>query len=305
MSNFIINNIDSFSFDESYSVTHGYVNEFPELENSNIPQVNPIPPNVNPVPPNVNPIVLHVNPNAPHVNPIPPHVNPIPPHVNPNAPHVNPIPPHVNPNAPQQNNNNQNDELNILYKSIATLISNHFAQKNVHFPNNVNGQNDGQENLNVPVQDNNQINNDPTVRIKHMLLNQLLQLYDPPKQNQPPNNQQNAQQQNQPPNNQHNAQQQNQPPNNQNFNFANLSMRSSIQDEINSNLKKLIALNKFQGLTTIFLYNESNEFQKKLLTELINSNKEQREYNKTIGETIKEILVHIKDNKESQNSNNN
>ena len=35
-----------------------------------------------------------------------------------------------------------------------------------------------------------------------MLLNQLLQLYDPPKQNQPPNNQQNAQQQNQPPNNQ-------------------------------------------------------------------------------------------------------
>ena len=271
MSNFIINNIDSFSFDESYSVTHGYVNEFPELENSTIPQVNPIPPNVNPVPPNVNPIVLHVNPNAPHVNP---------------------IPPHVNPNAPQQNNNNQNDELNILYKSIATLISNHFAQKNVHFPNNVNGQNDGQENLNVPVQDNNQINNDPTVRIKHMLLNQLLQLYDPPKQNQPPNNQQNAQQQNQ-------------PPNNQNFNFANLSMRSSIQDEINSNLKKLIALNKFQGLTTIFLYNESNEFQKKLLTELINSNKEQREYNKTIGETIKEILVHIKDNKESQNSNNN
>ena len=142
------------------------------------------------------------------------------------------------------------------------------------------------------MQDNNQINNDPTVRIKHMLLNQLLQLYDPPKQNKPPNNQQNAQQQNQ-------------PPNNQNFDFAKLSMQSSIQDEINSNLKELIALNKFQGLTTIFLYNESNEFQKKLLTELINSNKEQREYNKTIGETIKEILVHIKDNKESQNSNNN
>ena len=63
-----------------------------------------------------------------------PHVNPIPPHVNPNAPHVNPIPPHVNPNAPQQNNNNQNDELNILYKSIATLISNHFVKKMFIFP---------------------------------------------------------------------------------------------------------------------------------------------------------------------------
>ena len=96
--------------------------------------------------------------------------------------------------------------------------------------------------------------------------------------------------------------------------------------EINSNLKELITINKLQFLITIFLYIESNEFQKKiladltnsnkqqkkLLTELINSNKELREYNKelreynkTLGETFKETLLYLKDFKNSQNSNNN
>ena len=277
MSNFIINKIDSFSFDESYNATHGYVNEFSELEKSIIPQVNPI------------------------------------------APNANLIPLHTNPIVPVQNNinNNPNDELNRLYQNIATLISKHFAQKNVQSPNNINGQNNGQVNSNVPVQDSNQINNEPTVRIKHILLNQLLQLYDPPKQNKLPggrpkarrrkqlsNNRQNAQQQNQPLNNQQNAQQQNQPPNNQNCDLANLRMKSSIQDEINSNLKELITINKLQSLINIFLSNE--------LTELINSNKEQREYNKeqreynkTLGKSLKETLLYLKDNKDSQNSNNN
>ena len=153
-------------------------NEFPELENSIIPQVNPIPPQVNPIPPQVNPIPSQVNPIPPQVNPIPPQVNPIP---------------------PGQNNNNPNDEVNMLYKNIATLILQHFAQNNVQFPNNINGQNDGQIKTNGPVQDNNQINNDSTVRIKRILLNQLLQLYDPPRQDQRANNQQNSQYQNQPP----------------------------------------------------------------------------------------------------------
>ena len=193
MSNFTINNIESFSFDESYSATHGYVNEFPELENSIIshanpipphanpipphanpipPHANPIPPHTNPIPPHANPIPPHANPIPPHANPIPPHANPIPPHANPIPPHANPIPPHANPIAPAQNNNNPNDEMNMLYRNIATLISKHFAQKYVQFPNNINGQNDGQGNSNGPVRDNNQINNDPAVRMKRIFLNQ-------------------------------------------------------------------------------------------------------------------------------------
>ena len=101
-------------------------------------------------------------------------------------------------------------------------------------------------------------------------------------------------------------------------------MQSSIQDEINSNLKELITMNKLQTLSTIFLSNEINEFQNKLLTEIINSNEQQRkfneqqrqfneqqskfneqqaEYNKNLGETLKEALSYLKDIKNSQNSN--
>ena len=108
--------------------------------------------------------------------------------------------------------------------------------------------------------------------------------------------------------------------------MGNLSTQSSIQDEINSNLKELITINKLQSLNSIFLYNETNEFQKKLLTELINSNKQQsemnkqqselnkqqsemnklqREHNKTLEEILKKAFPYPKDIKNSKNSNNN
>ena len=55
-------------------------------------------------------------------------------------------------------------------------------------------------------------------------------------------------------------------------------MISSIQDEINNNLKELIDINKLQNLTLLVLNEEqkkSNQNQNRILSELMQSNKNQ------------------------------
>ena len=131
----------------------------------------------------------------------------------------------INENAKIENknkNNNPLDKLTKLFETVAQVMHQLYAEKNVQ---KLEGeqqlsqqikdrQNNGQAIPNGLLLNNNQICNDPMQELKNLLVNQLLELYNSPNQNKPSNNLLISQQQNPPSNNQQTPKQQNQRQNN-------------------------------------------------------------------------------------------
>ena len=130
-------------------------------------------------------------------------------------------------------------------------------------------------------------------RLKQILLNKLLEMYAPQRQNQ------NIQ-----PNQKKADRKNSSDKNSNNINLENRSGLNSINDESNSKIKELIKINKLLSLV-IFISNESNQVQQSILLELINANNEQKNYNKILEKSIKDTLSYLKSNISNNQNNSN
>ena len=164
------------------------------------------------------------------------------------------------------------------------------------------------------------INNEPLQVLKNILMSQLFKLYSSPNQNRPAKNPPKVQE-SQISNNLPKSQKQNniqinnlnQKENNNNESF-NQSEETSIHDEINTELKELININKLQNLIMLISNEdqkekmrsqdlmikeliESHKEQKAILSELIKSNKNQQIFNNKVFESIEHALALINNNK--------
>ena len=249
------------------------------------------------------------NVNVPQTNNNTPQINGNAQQTNGNTQQINGNPPQINGNHQSVNENDHNDDLLTKILKTMTQVIQQFKDQHPEDVQQLNQQinnmqNDGQVNPNRPLLNNNQIINGPMQGLRNLMVNQLFKFYGSPNQYQSLNNQQIIQQQNnqqiiQQQNNQQTTQQQNPRQNNNqgvsnrrinnNSDFLNESIVSTIQDEINNNLKQLIDANKLQN----FYFLVSNENQNEMMSGLVNSNQDQK---KMISEQKEMMLQLIKSN---------
>ena len=213
----------------------------------------------------------------------------------------------------------QNKEITSLLENIVNKYHQSYLKNNGQILNNNknniqiinqglnNRQNNEQVNQIGQNQDNSQIFDDSVQRLKQILLNKLLEMYAPQRQNQ------NIQ-----PNQKKADRKNSSDKNSNNINLENLSGLSSINDESNSKIKELIKINKLLSLV-IFISNESNaiqrstlseliksnQVQQSILLELINANNEQKNYNKILEKSIIDTLSYLKSNISNYQNNSN
>jgi len=233
-----------------------------------------------------------------------------------------------NPNGQVQNNTNNNPEsdLAIIFKSVAQVMQQYLAKKSLQKSESSQQINKIQNNFQMePINssiDKNQINNEPFQGLKNIMMNQLFKLYSSPNQNRPAKNPPKVQE-SQISNNLPKSQKQNniqinnlnQKENNNNESF-NQSEETSIHDEINTELKELININKLQNLIMLISNEdqkekmrsqdllikeliESHKEQKAIISELIKSNKNQQIFNNKVFESIEHALALINNNQKS------
>ena len=247
-----------------------------------------------------------------------------------------------NPNGQVQNNINNNPEsdLAIIFKSVAQVMQQYLAKKSLQKSESSQQINKIQNNFQMePINSSinkNQINNEPFQGLKNIMMNQLFKLYSSPNQNRPAKNPPKVQE-SQISNNLPKSQKQNniqinnlnQKENNNNESF-NQSEETSIHDEINTDLKELININKLQNLIMLISNEDqkekmrsqdllikelieshkeqkailselikTNKEQKAILSELIKSNKNQQIFNNKVFESIEHALALINNNQKS------
>ena len=222
--------------------------------------------------------------------------------------------------AKEQNKKiDQNKDITSLLENIVNKYHQSYLKNNGQILNNNqnniqiinqglnNRQNNEQVNQIGQNQDNSQIFDDSVQRLKQILLNKLLEMYAPQRQNQ------NIQ-----PNQKKADRKNSSDKNSNNINLENLSGLSSINDESNSKIKELIKINKLLSLV-IFISNESNaiqrstlseliksnQVQQSILLELINANNEQKNYNKILEKSIVDTLSYLKSNISNNQNNSN
>ena len=222
--------------------------------------------------------------------------------------------------AKEQNKKiDQNKDITSLLENIVNKYHQSYLKNNEQILNNNqnniqiinqglnNRQNNEQVNQIGQNQDNSQIFDDSVQRLKQILLNKLLEMYAPQRQNQ------NIQ-----PNQKKADRKNSSDKNSNNINLENLSGLSSINDESNSKIKELIKINKLLSLV-IFISNESNaiqrstlseliksnQVQQSILLELINANNEQKNYNKILEKSIIDTLSYLKSNISNYQNNSN
>ena len=222
--------------------------------------------------------------------------------------------------AKEQNKKiDQNKDITSLLENIVNKYHQSYLKNNGQILNNNqnniqiinqglnNRQNNEQVNQIGQNQDNSQIFDDSVQRLKQILLNKLLEMYAPQRQNQ------NIQ-----PNQKKADRKNSSDKNSNNINLENLSGLSSINDESNSKIKELIKINKLLSLV-IFISNESNaiqrstlseliksnQVQQSILLELINANNEQKNFNKILEKSIKDTLSYLKSNISNYQNNSN
>ncbi len=233
-----------------------------------------------------------------------------------------------NPNGQVQNNTNNNPEsdLAIIFKSVAQVMQQYLAKKSLQKSESSQQINKIQNNFQMePINSSinkNQINNEPFQGLKNIMMNQLFKLYSSPNQNRPAKNPPKVQE-SQISNNLPKSQKQNniqinnlnQKENNNNESF-NQSEETSIHDEINTELKELININKLQSLIMLISNEEqkekmrsqdlmikelieSHKEQKAILSELIKSNTNQQIFNNKVFDSIEHASALINNNQKS------